>query len=321
MDLEEIVPMVDTHRHMGGSIPHKFLLHAMDVGACPPLTNDQLIRATTCYKDEEPDFYTFLSKFRYLDKTNWNEELIAKKIEFVCSDIELEGVSAVFMDFSVSKYRHIGWSLKEAISFILDRFEDYSQVAIIPILSIKYESPEEAQLKIAKIIDSNISDRICGIDFVGDEHKFNQKIQKRICEMWSDKFVRLHVGESKSEDHIRIAVEDFGVNNIAHGVKISDDELIHKCVDKGISFDIAPTSNYLTGVIPIDSRHPAKFMSDSNLKITVGSDDPNILNTNLHLEYELLESHGVLSAEISRIKKNSADMWKKWEQYQIIGKS
>jgi adenosine deaminase len=321
MTLREDVPNVDTHRHMGGSIPHAFLLHAMDVGACPRLTDEQLVRATTCHPDEEPDFYTFLSKFRYLDKTDWTEELIAKKIEFVCHDIELENLDAVFMDFSVSKYRHIGWSLKEAISFILDRFGEYSRTAIIPILSIKYESPEEAQLKIARIVDSNISDRICGIDFVGDEEKFNPKIQGLICDMWSDKFVRLHVGESQSEDHIRIAVDDFGISNIAHGIKISNRDLISRCVDRDISFDIAPTSNYLTGVVGINSRHPAKFMSDNNLTITVGSDDPNILNTNLHQEYELLEANGLMSAELSNIRRNSADMFSKWKKYQIIDKS
>jgi hypothetical protein len=160
-----------------------------------------------------------LTKFTFLDKIKWTEELVAQKIKHVCDDMNSEHLAGVFLDFSVSKYRHIGWSLNEAIGFILDRLDEYSDIPIVPILSIKYESPAEAQFKIAQVIeDSNIANRVGGIDFVGDESKFNADIQRPICQMWQGKLVRMHVGESQSENNVVQAIEDFGVTNIAHGI-------------------------------------------------------------------------------------------------------
>lgn len=289
----------------------------MELGACERVEHDELTRLTTCSEDEEPDFYLFLSKFKYLDKMNWTEQLVADKIRFVCNTINKENCDGVFIDFSVSKYRHIGWSLKESISFILDRFADYSLKPIVPILSIKYESPFDVQCKISNIVNSDISDRICGIDFVGDEDKFNHKNQKYICDMWSGKFIRLHVGELKSQDNIRATIENINITNIAHGIKIVDKDLISISIDNGISFDIAPTSNYMTGVIKKHVVHPAKFMIDNGINITIGSDDPNVLNTNLDNEYKLLKSHGVTDDELSIIRSNSIEMLKRWSNYII----
>lgn len=287
----------------------------MEIGACNKIDVEELIKITTCSEDETPDFYNFLSKFKYLDKIRWNEELVRNKIQFVCSRINEEDCDAVFMDFSVSKYRHIGWSLKESITFILDRFAEFSNKHIIPILSIKYESPFDVQHKISKIVESDISDRICGIDFVGDEAKFNIKYQKYICDMWSDKFIRLHVGESKSQDNIRDTIDNINVTNIAHGIKIVDEELISNAIDKDIYFDIAPTSNYLTGVIPKSSIHPGISMMNKGVRITVGSDDPSILNTTLTREYEILKSQGAGDGDILKMRKNSKDMMDRWLRY------
>lgn len=311
--------LVDTHRHLGGSCSPKFLLHAMEVGACPRLSYEELERQLVCLPDEPRDFTHFLSKFRFLDKISWTEELVAAKMKFVCDEINQEQLAGVFLDFSVSKYRHIGWSLVEAMNFILDRLDEYSEIPIIPILSIKYESPKEAQFKIASVIDeSSICERVGGIDFVGDESQFNPSIQKPICQMWQGKLVRMHVGESQSADHVVQAIDDFGVTNVAHGIKVVENTgLLRMSAESNIIFDIAPTSNYVTGVIPAGQPHPAKTMFDAGILMTVGSDDPIQCRTNLLYEYELLEQSGMTQDDLNILANNSREQLNNWINYSV----
>jgi len=291
----------------------------MEVGACPQLSYEEVERKLVCLPDEPNEFNHFLSKFTFLDKIQWTEELVAEKIKFVCDEMNQESLMGVFLDFSVSKYRHIGWALNEAIGFILDRLDEYSDIPIVPILSIKYESPAEAQFKIAQVIeDSNIADRVGGIDFVGDESKFNADVQRPICQMWQGKLVRMHVGESQSENNVVQAIEDFGVTNIAHGIRIvNNTNLLKMGAESGVVFDIAPTSNYVTGVIPSGEPHPGKIMFDAGILMTVGSDDPIQCRTTLYYEYELLFESGFTDADIDVLADNGRGQLRNWINYSI----
>src|SRR5690554_5246684 len=95
--------VVDTHRHLGGSTPVEFVMHAMRQGACQKLTRKEIEKRMLCLPKDPKTFKTFLRKFKLLDKINWTEELVADKIRFVCDNLNSEGLSGVFMDFSVSK--------------------------------------------------------------------------------------------------------------------------------------------------------------------------------------------------------------------------
>lgn len=295
----------------------------METGACPKLSYSELERKMVCLPDEPREFYHFLSKFTFLDKMKWTEELVAKKIQFMCEDMNDEKLHGVFLDFSVSKYRHIGWSLSEAINFILDRLHEYSQIPIIPILSIKYESPEDAQYKIARIIEnSEISSRVGGIDYVGDTAKFNVKLQRKICDIWQGKIVRMHVGESEEFTQVKSAIEECKITNIAHGIKIiNDHSTVKLALDNNIIFDIAPTSNYVTGVISKDQQHPSITMYNMGLHLTCGSDDPVICQTKLAYEYQLLSDHGFLTTELNNIATNGYNQLLKWIDYSVGNKN
>lgn len=291
----------------------------MEVGACPKLPYEEIEKKLVCLPDEPKDFDLFLSKFTFLDKIQWTEELVAEKVKYVCDDMNKEQISGCFMDFSVSKYRHIGWDLKTALGFILDRLDEYSDIPIIPILSIKYESPYEAQAKIARAVeDQNLCDRIAGIDFVGDTKKFDPSVQKRICNMWGGKLVRMHVGETDDAAHIVAAIDECGVTNVAHGIKAAyHPHILEVGRDSGVIFDIAPSGNYITGAVPVGEPHPSLAMYKAGLSMTVGSDDPVTFRTNLLYEYELLEQSGFDDSALDYLADNSRAQLMNWINYSV----
>ena len=240
-------------------------------------------------------------------------------MKYVCDEINSEHLAGVFLDFSVSKYRHIGWDLETALGFILDRLDEYSEIPIIPILSIKYESPFDVQERIAKAVQNeDLCDRIAGIDFVGDTKQFNPAVQKRICDMWSGKFIRMHVGETDAAEHVVAAIDECGVTNVAHGIQAAYYPNILKVGrDSGVVFDIAPSGNYITGAVPDGEPHPSLAMYEAGLTMTVGSDDPITFRTNLLYEYELLEQSGLDDKALDTLADNGRAQLSNWINYSV----
>jgi len=76
-----------------------------------------------------------------------------------------------------------------------------------------------------------------------------------------------------------------GVSRIAHGVRaIEDQELVVYLAREGITLDMCPTSNFLLLVVDPLDRHPIRQLFDEGVKVTVSSDDPLFLGSNITAE-------------------------------------
>jgi len=245
----------------------------------------------TFSRDEPKTFHRFLDKFNILDQIPWNEKTIELSIMDICRDLTREQIDYCWLDFSINKYMGIGWHKSEAISFIYDCFERYSPGKVGLILSLKYESLRQNQRQHAAVIEnSDIADKLIGIDLVGDEAYFDSAFYADLFKPWKSlgRMVRAHVGESQSHQNIRKAIEDLKVTNVAHGFKcLADPELILMARDARVQFDLAITSNYITGSLDPDQTHPVIKMMDLGLDVTLGSDDPTQLGTDLQQEYQI----------------------------------
>ena len=158
------------------------------------------------------------------------------------------------------------------------------------------------------IDNQDVVDLLFGIDLVGDEAYFDWNFYAPIFSEWrkSGKMIRAHVGESQSASNVVDAVNKLHVTNIAHGIKIYDDRHIIDAI-RGIdvTFDMAITSNYLTGVWTDTNDHPITSMMRDGLQITIGSDDPVQCSTTLNDEYALLQKLQIPDSYSSMIKERA----------------
>lgn len=303
-----MLPIIDTHRHLGGSITPSCVWQIIQKQGYKHLAEsyDDVEKAMTFVPHEPRDFHRFLDKFKILDQIVWTEELINFSIQSVCQELENEGNHYCWMDFSINKYMHIGWHKYEAIKFIHNCFESYRPGKVGLILSLKYESLRTTQQQYAKLIeDSSVADILFGLDLVGDEAYFDWQFYAPIFSEWrkAGKMVRAHVGESQSADNVMRAIDKLYVTNIAHGIKIHDNkEMLAIARDTGITFDAAVTSNYLTGVWSDSTQHPIIDMMDAGLRVTIGSDDPVQCSTNLNHEYTLINGLGLSNEKCLAMK-------------------
>lgn len=308
---------IDTHRHLGGSIPPTWVWDTIQRRGWYYLaeTHDDVIKAMVYDHNEPRNFYRFLDKFKILDKIIWDEELINSSIESIAKEIDRDDLDFVWLDFSINKYMHqMNWSKKEAVKFIYDSFEQYIPNKVGLILSLKYESMRDGQKQYSKLIeDPEIAEMLFGIDLVGDEAYFDAEFYRPIFTEWNNacKMVRAHVAESQPAMNAYEAITIMKVTNIAHGIKVCDKpDIISAAIDNDITFDLGMTSNFLTGVV-ID-EHPVAKMMNHGLRVTLGTDDPIQCNTTLDGEFLLASRYGVAECQHSILKKTAEENTRKY---------
>lgn len=307
--------VIDTHRHLGGSISSYFVWKTIQSRELFHIAStwNELKSAMTFVNGEPRGFYRFLDKFKVLDYIPWDKELVHQSIKAVCEQLTTEGVEYCWMDFSVNKYlQYIKMDKREIIQYIHELFQIYRPNKVGLILSLKYESPREQQEEYAKlIIDEDISKCLIGIDLVGDEAKFNAEFYREILRYWHDrgKMVRAHVAESQHAKNALDAITKLQVTNIAHGLKLLDHpEMIDLALKREITFDLGISSNYLTEVCNDEDYHPVIDMLKHGLKVTYGTDDPVQCSTTMQTEYAILRYwFGIEQSEIDKMHRVAAE--------------
>ena len=259
-------------------------------------SEEAVVKRMTFLNGEKPGFKRFLKKFDILNEIAWDADLVAKSIAQVVWDIAGDKIEYAEVDFTIGKYqKSLGWSDEDIIVYIADKFEEESTqwgVRIGLILCLKYEAPRKEQKKIAGLITNpKVAERLVGIDLVGDEANFSKPFYAPIFRLWKSagKGIVAHVGESQPATNVKDAIE-MGVDRIAHGIRVPKEmpELLPIIKERGIAFEIAPSSNLLTGVVKDMRRHPVKEIIESGAAVTIGTDDPTVCNTRLDREYSLV---------------------------------
>ncbi len=98
----------------------------------------------------------------------------------------------------------------------------------------------------------------------------------------------VHAGESSGPEGVRDAIDLLGADRIDHGVRaIEDDALVAVLADRGIPLGVCPTSNIALKVYPSMEAHPVDRLRRAGVRVSINTDDPSLLGTNLPQEYEI----------------------------------
>lgn len=324
---------IDLHRHLGGSLRADVVWKI--INSQPELKGltDSLksVESSMTYKYDDLShltFHKFLQKFNILSYIRWNEKNIDMVVESVIKDASDEGIEYCELRFSIDKYlNHLPWDESEACLFVLNRIKYWAKkhdILIGPVLCLKYETAKAYSRRISKLVHHwKVAEDVAGIDFVGAESHFERRFLLDCFRHWRlcGKGLLIHAGETQSPENVKIAIEELGVNRIAHGITAAQDEsqdyILSMARSNGVAFDVAIHSNYYTGVVPFDSEkpsHPITKMLLHGCNITLGTDDPAVFNINLDDEYKMLDrilklESGMTEKEIEstveEIKENS----------------
>ncbi len=112
--------------------------------------------------------------------------------------------------------------------------------------------------------------------------------------------VTIHSGEDTPASAVWDTIHAFQPDRIGHGIhSIEDMKVIELIKERNITLEVNPWSNYLTHSVAAIELHPLKKLFDLGVRVTINSDDPEVLETNLNNEYRI--AHEVLGMSVDDI--------------------
>jgi adenosine deaminase len=112
--------------------------------------------------------------------------------------------------------------------------------------------------------------------------------------------VTIHSGEDTPASAVWDTIHAFQPDRIGHGIhSIEDMKVVELIKERNITLEVNPWSNYLTNSVPTIEAHPLKKLFDLGVRVTVNSDDPEVLETNVNNEYCI--AHEILGMSMDEI--------------------
>jgi adenosine deaminase len=112
--------------------------------------------------------------------------------------------------------------------------------------------------------------------------------------------VTVHSGEDTPASAVVETIRAVAPDRIGHGTHIIDDPKAVELVKaRGVTLEMNPWSNYLTNSVKRIEEHPLKRLFDLGVKVTINSDDPEFLDTNLNNEYRI--AHEILGLSLEEL--------------------
>lgn len=153
----------------------------------------------------------------------------------------------------------------------------------------RHQTAEEAD-EVADALIGARSRRIVGVSVDG-----NESAPGAGCERFAPAIERIrsaglrvhvHTGESGGPDRMRCSIDHLEPDRIDHGIRsIDDPALVARLAETGTPLAMCPTSNLTLGFVDDLVDHPIAPLRAAGVAVTVNTDDPLLLDTDLANEY------------------------------------
>lgn len=290
------IPKVELHRHLEGSLRLSTMIEiAREFDLDVPYRDTEKLRAMLQVQEGDPFTHqNFLSKFQSLRLFYQTPEVIKRLTREVVADAAEDGIRYMELRFTpVALTRIKDFSLGDAMKWVIastnEASEEYGIKTRLIASTNRHESVELASEVIHLAIDFK-DGGIVGIDLAGDEANFPGEPFAPIIKeaKQAGLHVTIHAGEWGGADNVIEAIEKLGAERIGHGVRVMENpNAVALAREKQVTFEVCPTSNYQSGVVPSLNEHPLPQMIKEGLDATINTDDPSISQIELSDEYEL----------------------------------
>jgi len=300
------MPKTEIHCHLEGAIRTQTIL---DVAKeynlrLPAYEEDELDRHVKVL-DQMRDLHAVLEAFAIFQNSITSPKVVERIARELFEDSARQNIRLFEVRFSPDwafRGHNLDWD--EALEGILRAKEESERAFDMAIGLIAITSRSLGPESCLRTVEWSIrnKDHILGIDLADSERDF--PLAEFVPSVMKAKNaglkVTVHTGEDTPPSFVRETIELAAPDRIGHGIHIIEDMSVIELVkERGITLEVNPWSNYLTNSVPAIEEHPLKKLFDLGVKVTINSDDPEVLETNLNNEYRI--AHEVLGMSMDKI--------------------
>jgi adenosine deaminase len=301
-----LIPKIELHCHLEGSIRTQTILDiAQQYHLSLPTYDFAELDRHVKVREQLHDLQAVLDAFAIFQNSLVSVEAVERITYELCQDASRQNIRLLEIRFSPDwafSGHNLDWdlaleSIQHAQQRALADFGLFTGLIAITSRSLGVASCE-------KTVDWAIrhTDAIQGIDLADNErgHPISEFVSP-VMRAWAAGLkVTVHTGEDTPASFVMDTIQAVHPDRIGHGIHIIEDPAVVEFVRQlGIPLEVNPWSNYLTNSVPTIQQHPLKRLFDLGVRVTINSDDPEVLDTNLNNEYRI--AHEVLGMSLDEI--------------------
>lgn len=300
------IPKIELHCHLEGAIRTQTIIdiarqYALPLPSYDPAQLDQQVKVF----EQMRDLQAVLDAFAIFQRSITSPAVVERIAWELFEDSARQNIKLFEVRFSPDWAFHthnLDWD--EALEAILRARQKAESEFDMAIGLIAITSRSMGSQSCVKTVDWAIRHRqhIQGVDLADAEmlypvSDFVKPIRKA---RDSGLKITIHTGEDTPAAAVWESIHAYQPDRIGHGIhSIEDMKVIDLIRDRNITLEVNPWSNYLTNSVPSIQAHPLKRLFDLGVRVTINSDDPEVLDTNLNHEYYI--AHEILGMSLQDI--------------------
>ena len=231
-------------------------------------------------------------------------------------DAAADGCDYLEMRFGPSTHRRPGFDLAAVIGAACEGLAEGSAATGLPsglVVCLLRHDDDDTNMAVARAAAAAAGTGVVGLDVAGDELVFPSVAPYRApfaVAAAAGLGLTAHAAEAGPAESVIEAVEGLRVTRIGHGSRAADDPTILAwAVEHGVSFEVCPTSNVLTGAARSVREHPLHAFLAAGCRVVLGDDDPVTTGSTLADEERLLVSDGGLTdADVRAMQRTAIEV-------------
>ncbi len=293
------IPKTEIHCHLEGAIRTQTLIDVARQYNLPlPSYDVDKLNKHVKVLDQQRDLHAVLQAFTIAQNSLASPAVVERIAWELFEDSARQNIKLFEVRFSPDwafSSHQLSWD--EALEGILRAKARAEQDFDMAIGLIAITSRSRGPASGVKTVDWAIRHRgqILGIDLADSERDFplREFIGPIIKAKDAGLKVTIHTGEDTPASFVVDTIQLASPDRIGHGIHILEDmHAVGLVKERGITLEVNPWSNYLTSSVPRLEENPLKRLFDLCVRVTINSDDPEVLDTNLNNEYRI--AHEVL---------------------------
>lgn len=274
--------------------------------------NDDELKKLLTVDENCRDLNQFLECFSLPLSLMQTKENLSEAVRLVCDNILSQGIIYAEIRFAPQLHTRKSMDQEDAVLAALSGLSRTKLKANLILCCMRGEGNDEENDKTLELAKKYlVSDGgVVAIDLAGAESLYPTRKYRELfgkARALGIPFT-IHAGEADGAESVRLAIE-YGAARIGHGVRSYEDpQVLNLLMQKGITLEMCPTSNYMTHAIEDSQKYPFMDYLKKGIKVTLNTDDMGIEGTTLLKEFLRMEDEFGLDETMERqLFENAVD--------------